>query len=192
MITNAAAKPGDILVLTKPLGTGILTTAIKRGLASGEIVDRAIALMGTLNTPGATLAERGLVKCATDVTGFGLLGHLKSLCESSEVTAELLASEIPVIDNEIIRLIEEEGCVPGGTKENLATVDPVIEWSPDVSDAMKLVLADAQTSGGLLCCVPEENLDEVLNVFEAEKTLCWTVIGKIGDRNEAGPLISVS
>lgn len=192
MITNADAKPGDVLVLTKPLGTGILTTAIKRGLASGDIVDRAVTLMSTLNTPGATLAERGLVKCATDVTGFGLLGHLKSLCESSNVTAELVAAEVPVIDNEIIRLIEEEECVPGGTKENLATVEPLMTWGPDVSDAMKFVLADAQTSGGLLCCVPEENLDAVLDIFESENTLCWTVIGKIGEPgDENGPLISV-
>ena len=193
MITNADAKPGDVLVLTKPLGTGILTTAIKRGLVSGEIVDRAVQLMSTLNTPGATLAERGLVKCATDVTGFGLLGHLKSLCESSGVTAELNAAEVPVIDAEIIRLIEEEECVPGGTRENLRTVEPFLDVSPDVGDAMKFILADAQTSGGLLCCVPENHLDEVLNIFEAENTLCWTVIGKTGEAAASGgPLITVS
>lgn len=192
MITNADAKPGDVLVLTKPLGTGILTTAIKRGLASGEIVDRAVHLMSTLNTPGATLAERGLVKCATDVTGFGLLGHLKSLCESSGVTAELVAAEVPVIDDEIIRLIEEEECVPGGTRENLATVEPFMDWDPNVDDAMKFVLADAQTSGGLLCCVPEENLDAVLDVFEKENTLCWTVIGRILPEDQSSDrLISV-
>jgi selenide,water dikinase len=79
LMTNAAARPGDILVLTKPLGTGIATTAIKRGLASGPLAKRAIALMARLNTVGAELAERGLVRAATDVTGFGLLGHLASL-----------------------------------------------------------------------------------------------------------------
>lgn len=191
MITNAAAKPGDVLVLTKPLGTGILTTAIKRGLAAAEIVERAVNLMSTLNTPGAVLAERGLVKCATDVTGFGLLGHLKSLCESSGVTAELTASDVPVIDSEIIRLIEEEECVPGGTKGNLATVDPFISWGEGVSDALKFLLADAQTSGGLLCCVPEANLDETLSVLESENTLSRAIIGKIGPA-AGDKLISVS
>jgi selenide,water dikinase len=192
MITNAAAKPGDVLVLTKPLGTGILTTAIKRGLAGDDLVNRGVELMSTLNTVGAILADKSLVKCATDVTGFGLLGHLKSLCESSGVTAELTANDIPTIDPEIIRLIEEEECVPGGTKGNLETVEPFLKWGAGVSDAMKFLLADAQTSGGLLCCVPPENLDEVLGIFESEKTLSRSVIGKILPSDESGTLISVS
>ena len=179
MITNAAAEAGDVLVLTKPLGTGILTTAIKRGLAADELVARGVELMSTLNTVGALLGERNLVKCATDVTGFGLLGHLKSLCEASDVTATLTASDIPTIDPEIIRLIEEEECVPGGTKGNLATVEPYMKWDDGVSDAMKFLLADAQTSGGLLCCVAPENLDEVLGVLESEHTLSRSVIGRI-------------
>lgn len=191
MITNAAAKVGDLLVLTKPLGTGILTTAIKRGLARPEVVDRAIQLMSTLNTPGALLAERGLVKCATDVTGFGLLGHLRSLCEASGVTAELNSSQIPAIDPEILRLIEEEECVPGGTKGNLATVEPFLSWGDGVSEAMKFLLADAQTSGGLLCCVPPENLDAVFALLQAENTLSRAVIGKITASDGSGSLISV-
>lgn len=191
MITNASAEAGDILVLTKPLGTGILTTAIKRGLVEGELVDRAVHLMGTLNTPGATLADRGLVKCATDVTGFGLLGHLKSLCESSGVTAELDSNAIPVIDPEIVRLIEEEDCVPGGTRENLRTVEPVVQFADSVGEASRFLLADAQTSGGLLCCVPEAHLDEVMEILETENTLCREVIGKILPDREGGPLVQV-
>ncbi len=179
IITNAAAEPGDVLVLTKPLGTGILTTAIKRGLAKSEIVDKAIQLMSTLNTPGMMLAERGLVKAATDVTGFGLLGHLKTLCASSGVSAEIDAKAVPVIDPEIIRLIEEESSVPGGTKENLAATDALVDWGDSVSDAMKLVLADAQTSGGLLCCVPEASLEDVLKVLEEEEAPSRAVIGRV-------------
>ena len=192
IITNAAAAPGDLLVLTKPLGTGILTTAIKRGLARDDVVDQAIRLMSTLNSPGTILGNRGLVKAATDVTGFGLLGHLKSLCTASGVSAELASGDIPVIDPEIIRLIDEESCVPGGTKENLAAVDPVVAWEDNVSDAMKFVLADAQTSGGLLCCVPEAALDDALAVLDDAETLSRSVVGKIlpaGDSD--GPLISV-
>lgn len=191
MITNADAKAGDILILTKPLGTGILTTGIKRGLVTGELVDRGVELMSRLNKPGQKMAEQGLVKCATDVTGFGLLGHLRSLCKSSGVQAELNSAEMPVIDPEIVRLIEEEGCVPGGTKENLRTSDPDVSWGEGVSEAMKFILADAQTSGGLLCAVPEENLDAVLAICDAEATLSKAVVGRILPADEGSSLISV-
>jgi selenide, water dikinase len=178
MITNAGAKPGDVLILTKPLGTGILTTGIKRGLVNDELIGRVIEQMCRLNTPGTIMAERGLVKCATDVTGFGLLGHLISLCRSSGVIAELDSSAVPVIGSEVIRLIEE-GCVPGGTKQNLATSDRETSFAAHVSDALRYLLADAQTSGGLLCCVPERHLEEVLAICEAEETLSRAVIGRI-------------
>ncbi len=190
MITNAGAEEGDILVLTKPLGTGILTTGIKRGLVSGGIVDTAVHLMSRLNKPGQKMAERGLVKCATDVTGFGLLGHLISLCRSSGVRATLNASDIPVIDPEIIRLIEAEGCVPGGTKENLNTANADVDWAEAVSDASKYLLADAQTSGGLLCCVPEKHLKEVLAICEEDETLSQAVVGQITAADE-GALVQV-
>lgn len=190
MITNAGAEEGDILLLTKPLGTGILTTGIKRGLVSGGIVDVAVALMSRLNKPGQRMAEQGLVKCATDVTGFGLLGHLISLCRSSGVQATLNASDIPVIDPEITRLIEDEGCVPGGTKENLNTANEDVDWASSVSDASKYLLADAQTSGGLLCCVPEKNLKEVLAICDEDETLCQTVVGQITAAGD-GALVSV-
>lgn len=192
MITNAAAQPGDILILTKPLGTGILTTGIKRGLVSDDLIERVIVQMCKLNTPGRIMAERGLVKCATDVTGFGLLGHLASLCRASGVSAVLHSAEIPAIDPAIIRLIEEEGCVPGGTKQNLRTAEPNVSFADGVTDAMRLLLADAQTSGGLLCCVPAEHLDEVLAICEAEDTLCRAVIGKIGEKSSDDVLITVN
>ena len=141
VITNAAAKPGDHLVLTKPLGTGIVTTAIKRGLAHSDIAGKTVALMTTLNSPGTTLAQSGLVQAATDVTGFGLLGHLKSLCSASNVAAQLDATAIPVITPEVIRLIEEEDCVPGGTRENLRTAEPGLACADSVTEATRLVLA---------------------------------------------------
>ncbi len=190
MITNAGAEEGDVLLLTKPLGTGILTTGIKRGLVSGGIVDVAVALMSRLNKPGQRMAERGLVKCATDVTGFGLLGHLISLCRSSGVHATLNAADIPAIDSEIIRLIEEEGCVPGGTKENLNTANADVDWGDSVSDASKYLLADAQTSGGLLCCVPEKHLKEVLSICDEDETLCQVVIGQVTAAGD-GSLVKV-
>lgn len=193
MITNADAQPGDVLVLTKPLGTGILTTGIKRGLVDDSIVEKGTELMSRLNIPGQELAARGLVKCATDVTGFGLLGHLISLCRSSGVTAELNSKDIPVIDPEIGRLIEEEDCVPGGTKENLRTAEPETFFDSGVSDASKFLLADAQTSGGLLCCVPERHLDEAMAILDEQETLSKSVIGRINPAGDPdGPLVSVA
>jgi selenide,water dikinase len=192
MITNAGAEPGDVLVLTKPLGTGILTTGIKRGLVEGAIVIEAISLMSRLNTPGQRLAEEGLVKCATDVTGFGLLGHLVSLCRSSGTRAVIHSSDIPAISPEILRLIEEEDCVPGGTKQNLKTAEADTQFAEQVPQAMKYLLADAQTSGGLLCCVPEANLPRVMEIFEDEDTLSHAVVGHITPAGEEGlKLVSV-
>ena len=180
MITNAGAEAGDILVLTKPLGTGILSTGIKKGLVTDEkLIERGVELMGRLNKPGQEIAERGLVKCATDVTGFGLLGHLRSLCESSGVDARIDSEEVPVIGPGIIFLIEDDQCVPGGTKENLRTVEPFLECAESVSESLRIILADAQTSGGLLCCIPETNLDEVQEIFSNHGALCNAVIGKI-------------
>ena len=190
MITNAGAEPGDILVLTKPLGTGILTTGIKRGLTSGEVVTRGIDLMSRLNTPGQQLAAEGLVKCATDVTGFGLLGHLVSLCRSSGTRATIYSLDTPPIDDEIIRLIEEDDCVPGGTKQNLKTALTDTEFADNVPESMRYLLADAQTSGGLLCCVPEVNLDRVLEILGDANSLTRSVIGRITPGGQ-GSLISV-
>ena len=190
MITNAGAEPGDLLVLTKPLGTGILTTGIKRGLTSGEVVTRGIDLMSRLNTPGQQLAAEGLVKCATDVTGFGLLGHLVSLCRSSGTRATIHSLDTPPIDDEIIRLIEEDDCVPGGTKQNLKTALTDTEFADNVPESMRYLLADAQTSGGLLCCVPEVNLDRVLEILGDANSLTRSVIGRITPGGQ-GSLISV-
>ena len=178
MLTNAAARPGDLLVLTKPLGTGIVTAAIKRGSASAALARKAVALMSRLNRPGADLAERRLVRAATDVTGFGLLGHLASVCRASGVAAEINARKVPAISREIWSLIER-GCVPGGSRTNLATARPLLRCERGVSDAQLSLLADAQTSGGLLLCVPPRNLEAVLAVLKEHRTLCAAVIGRI-------------
>lgn len=192
MITNAGAEAGDVLVLTKPLGTGILTTGIKKGITAGPLVIEAVSLMSRLNTPGQKMAEEGLVKCATDVTGFGLLGHLISLCRSSGTRAVIHSHDTPAISSEIIRLIEEDDCVPGGTKQNLKTAEADTEFGPQVSQAMKYLLADAQTSGGLLCCVPESNLSRVMEILDEDETLSKAVVGHITPAGEEGEkLVSV-
>ncbi len=188
ILTNAKARPGDFLVLTKPLGTGIATTAIKRGLASRQLARRAIALMSHLNSVGAELGERELVCAAVDVTGFGLLGHLTSLCRASEVSADVSAKAIPAISAEIFSLIEKD-CIPGGSRQNLETANENVDWS-DTTDAWRFLLTDAQTSGGLLLCVPEKLLTRVFATLRRRQTLCSAVVGRIRRRRD--PLISVT
>jgi selenide, water dikinase len=177
MLTNARARPGDILVLTKPLGTGIITTGIKRGLTSRALGERTIALMSRLNDVGSELAERGLVKAAVDVTGFGLLGHLGAMCRSSRVGAEIKASSVPVVDKAVSGLIEAD-CIPGGSRDNLAYANRFVEWGA-TSNALKFLLADAQTSGGLLLAVPKRRLKTVMNILMRRRYRGAAVIGQI-------------
>ncbi len=178
LMTNATGRPGDLLVLTKPLGTGIVTTGLKRGLASPGLVRRAMRVMRQLNSVGAELAEAGLVRTGTDVTGFGLLGHLGSLCRASGVGAEVHASRVPVLGREVWSLIQRD-CVPGGTRLNLEFAGSFTDFAAAVSPSMRLLLADAQTSGGLLLCVPPGRLTTVLRSLRGAKTACAATVGRL-------------
>ena len=177
MLTNAGARAGDLLVLTKPLGTGIITTGIKRGVASAALAMKAIRIMRQLNVAGAELAERGLVKGATDITGYGLLGHLGSMCRASGVSAEIDATKLPAIGGEVFDLIAQN-CIPGGSRQNLETANDFTKWD-GTTDAEKVLASDAQTSGGLLLCVPPHNLRRVLDLLKKYRTPCAAVIGRI-------------
>ena len=177
MLTNANARAGDALVLTKPIGTGVITTGIKRGLTQWPLERKAVALMTHLNTAGAVLAERGLVKAAVDVTGFGLLGHLGGMCRASGVGAEVSAGAVPVISAEVMQLIEA-GCIPGGSRDNLAFAASFTEWA-GATPIQQALLADAQTSGGLLLSVPRRNLDAVLRLLKNRHAPSASVIGEV-------------
>jgi selenide, water dikinase len=176
MLTNSRARAGDLLVLTKPLGTGIITTGIKRGLTSVALAKKAIGLMCRLNIVGAVLAELRLVRAAVDVTGFGLLGHLASMCRASGVGAEIVAAKVPIISPEVLALIAQD-CVPGGTRQNLETANAIVKWN-NTPEPLRLLLADAQTSGGLLLCVPPKRLREVQRVLKKHRTASAAIIGK--------------
>jgi selenide,water dikinase len=189
LTTNANARPGDLLVLTKPLGTGIATTAIKRGAASRMLQKKVIALMSKVNTVGAELAELRLVRAATDVTGYGLMGHSISLCRASGVAAEVDANAVPMISDEIADLIEQ-GCVPGGSRENLVATTVAVDWGK-TDEPQRILLTDAQTSGGLLLCVPEAKLEKVLGILRQRRTPCAAVIGRITAHRSRRPLICV-
>ena len=177
LITNVDAQPGDLLVLTKPLGTGIITTGIKRGVTSAATVRKAVAVMSQLNEVGALLAERGLIRAGTDVTGFGLLGHLGLLCRESGLGAEIFVGQIPVVSAEVWDLIAHD-CIPGGSRQNLETANEMTQWI-GVTDAQKALVSDAQTSGGLLLCVPVKRLQAVRKALQESRAVCAAVVGRI-------------
>jgi len=177
LIANSQARPGDWLVLSKPLGTGIVTTGIKRGLTSPGLARRTIRTMSQLNSVGPVLAEKGWVRAGTDVTGFGLLGHLGSLCRASEVGANVDAAMVPVISREVLTLVAQD-CVPGGSRQNLKTAESFTDWGKATS-AQRTLMTDAQTSGGLLLCVAAKHLPAVLKSLRAHRTACAVVIGRV-------------
>lgn len=163
VVTNSAARPGDQLVLTKPIGTGIVTTAAKRGLADASVLEEAVSWMAALNREAAkVMAEFGASAC-TDVTGFGLLGHLWEMTSGSGVDARIHAGSVPFLEG--VPALIAANVVPGGTRDNLAFVEPHVTWEEEVSQTQKLLLADAQTSGGLLIAVAEDRLPSILEAL---------------------------
>lgn len=155
MTTNAAARPGDLIVVTKPLGTGVVATAIKQRLAGRGLGDEAVTIMAALNGPAAGVMVEVGVRCATDVTGYGLLGHLREMVDASGVSARLEMSSVPVLDG--VAYLVEAGVYPGGSMRNLRSVSPIVESR--VGETSLKILADAQTSGGLLMAVSPEIVD---------------------------------
>jgi len=182
ILANENARPGDLLLLTKPLGTGIATTAIKRGIASRALEKKVIALMSQTNSVGADLAEKRLVRAATDITGFGLLGHLANMCRASKVSAEIFPDRTPAISGEIFELIKRD-CIPGGTRDNLKAARATADLK-STSPVQRTFLVDAQTSGGLLLCVPESRLSQVSRLLKKARTPCAAVIGRITRRRK--------
>jgi cysteine desulfurase NifS/selenium donor protein len=162
--TNAGAREGDALILTKPLGTGILATAAKRGLAPAEAWAAALATMRQLNrTSAEVLRHRAVVHACTDVTGFGLLGHLREMAAASGVDVSVEVANVPILDG--ARALAAADLVPGGSHENLAHVRPHITWAETLSQVERLLLCDAQSSGGLLAAIPEKRAVEVLEAL---------------------------
>jgi selenide,water dikinase len=160
MTTNAAAAPGDVLVLTKPIGTGIITTAIKKERARESTVAAAIRSMTTLNAEAALAARDAGVRAGTDVTGFGLLGHLRSMLKASGCAAEIHAAAVPLLPD--VRELADAGFIPGGTTRNLESVAATTAFDDAVDRVDRVILADAQTSGGLLLCVRPDARDRLL------------------------------
>ena len=174
---NATAQPGDLLVLTKPIGTGVIATALKKDAAPAESIDAAIRSMTTLNRPAAESMLRVGASAATDVTGFGLIGHLSSMLRASGVAARLRSSLIPLLPG--ARDLAAAGHIAGGTKRNLADAEAFVDWGDDVADIDRLLLCDAQTSGGLLISVPGDHADALVKALREAGTPAAAIIGDI-------------
>jgi selenide, water dikinase len=160
LLTNATARAGDVLVLTKPLGAGAVSTAIKRGLDAP--LAEAVEVMTTLNREAAEWIKRAGASALTDVTGFGLLGHLHELAEASGLSAELVADQVPAIDGVIELLEDPEGrAVAGGTRRNRTHAETFTSFEDTVPEARRWLLSDAMTSGGLLAAVGQETAASV-------------------------------
>ncbi len=165
IVTNANAQPGDVLVLTKPLGTGILTTARKRGMLSDEGLEEAVRWMTTLNAGASAAMLVCDAHAATDVTGFGLIGHAGAMADASSVAFAIEARAVPFMAN-VLEMIRN-GAVPSGTRHNAQTHAAFTVFASGVDDAVRIGLSDAQTSGGLLIAIPSERVDALLKELRA-------------------------
>jgi selenide,water dikinase len=159
-------------------------------MASRALQKTVIDLMSQVNTVGAELAELGLVRAATDITGYGLIGHLISLCRASDVSADINPGAVPIISYEIHELVEL-GCVPQGTRDNLNGATVLVDWAR-TNETGQILLTDAQTSGGLLLCIAETNLEKALKVLRKAWTPATAVIGRIVPRRRRRPLVCMT
>jgi selenide, water dikinase len=167
VISNAGARPGDALVLTKPIGVGAITTARKRGRRDDDLLARAVATMSSLNARASAAARAAGASAMTDVTGFGLLGHLHSLGRASGVAAVIDASAVPAIDG-VLELLEEDDAVSGGSRRNRDYAATFTTFGSDVGEARRRLLCDATTSGGLLVAITPESAPSLPGVIVGE------------------------
>ncbi len=176
IVTNSSAKPGDVLILTKPIGTGIIITAMKEDIAPMESAEIAIKVMNTLNKSSAEAMIKVGVNACTDVTGFGLLGHLYEMVSGSSVSAEINFEKVPLIEGTL--KLADDLIIPAGTIRNHEYLNDHIVWN-DIPYEQQMILCDAQTSGGLLISVSEEKSDELVKLLRESNSLSSAVIGKI-------------
>lgn len=187
VITNSDAKPGDVLILTKPLGLGIINTAIKGSIVDDTSYKEAIKIMTTLNKFAIEAIDKvGNINSMTDVTGFGLLGHAFEMAEGSQVSIILRSNEIPIITKAID--YASMGLIPGGAYSNKKYIGDNVVFNGDVSKAIKDILFDPQTSGGLLISVPRESAADLMEALKANPTE-YAIIGEVVEKEEAYILV---
>ncbi len=177
VVSNAGARVGDELVLTKPLGSGILISAIKRDRLDTAGIEKVSTLMATLNRDAAAAMKTVSAHACTDITGFGLLGHLREMTSASGVGAEVYLDQVPIVEE--VWSLATAGNIPGGTRANLAFLAETIRWDPALTEKQKLVLCDAQTSGGLLIAVHPSETDRLIAALQERRTHAAHRIGRI-------------
>jgi selenide,water dikinase len=187
---NSTSKPGDLLLLTKPIGTGIITTAGKQEKVAAEVLENAVAIMAALNKSASESMISVGVNACSDVTGFGLLGHLREMMEGSGLGARIYKSKVPVIEGTTDLL--EQGIAPGGTIRNLASLKSTVLWDKEISENDKILLSDAQTSGGLLISVNPDKADKLQQSLSEAGTLSNQIIGEVYTPSDTDPTIHVT
>ena len=177
IVTNKSATPGDVLVLTKPLGTGIIATAIKKGVVKNDVIRAAVESMSALNELSSKIMVELGVKTATDVSGFGLLGHLNEICEASKVSAEIKYDDLPLLPG--VNKLASDGIISEGTKRNLSFAESFTQFLEDRTKIEKLITSDAQTSGGLLISLPPDSAKIFIKKFNERSPIKAQEIGNI-------------
>ncbi len=178
--SNAGAKPGDRLILTKPIGVGILTTAIKQGILEKEDLDEVMNVMATLNKTAAEVMEKYTVNACTDVTGFGLLGHTMEIAKGGKVGVTVYNQDVPVLSR--AKELAEQNVIPGGTRKNRQWLADDIDYAENISEIDQLILCDAVTSGGLLISVPEAEADALQRDLQ-KNNVQSAIIGNVTSEN---------
>lgn len=189
VITNSGARPGDSLFLTKPLGTGIIATGIKRKVVSDDLAELVINQMATLNRTAAELMTQYDVHAATDITGFGLLGHAFEMAEASGVSLRLFADSIPILPQ--AQKLAIEGFNPGGAGNNRDYLEGRVRFEADLDKGLEQVLFDPQTSGGLLMAIPSEKVDQFSAALR-EHDLPDAVVGEVVTRSEQALVVETA
>ena len=186
-VSNAKAQPGDVLVLTKPIGTGIITTGCKQGITPDDILKNAVDVMATLNKGAAEAMMRVGINSCTDVTGFGLMGHLRGMTRGSKVGAIINASDVPVLPG--VWDLLGKNVVPGGTFRNMNGVEDSVDWDKSLTDQQRLLMCDAQTSGGLLISVTKDKVEKLLSELEISGVETRVIVGEITAENSGRILV---
>ena len=186
-VSNANAQPGDVLVLTKPIGTGIITTGCKQGITPDDILKNAVDVMATLNKGAAEAMMRVGINSCTDITGFGLMGHLRGMTRGSKVGAIINASDVPVLLG--VWDLLEKNVVPGGTFRNMNGVEDSVDWDESLTDQQRLLMCDAQTSGGLLISVTKDKVEKLLSELEISGVETRVIVGEITAENSGRILV---
>ncbi len=188
ILRNNTAQKSDDLILTKPIGSGILTTAIKKNLTNDLINEEVIKVMNTLNDKTCNILKKYQVNACTDITGFGLLGHLNEMCIGSNVSAKVNFKDVPLISDTI--KFAKDGIIPGGTKNNLKFIENNILFSNSIKIYKKLILSDAQTSGGLLIACPKKETESLLKDLNSNSDFKSVIIGEFIQKEKNNILVN--